>query len=102
MDFSQTLSEVGYVVIGPANSVAQAIALIAQFGCDAAVLDTNRGPETSEPVARALVRRGTPYIATSGYSRDQQPEFMQTAPLLGKPVRAEMLIAEVARCLGGE
>ena len=101
MDFAETLSSAGYAVIGPANSVAQALALISQFGCDAAVLDTNLGAETSEPVARALVARGTPYIATSGYSREQQPEFMQTAPLLGKPVSGEMLLAEIDQCLVG-
>ena len=101
MDFADTLSNAGYVVVGPANSVAQAIALISQFGCDAAVLDTNLGAETSEPVARALVESGTPYVATSRYSREQQPEFMQTAPLLGKPVSSEMLLAEIEKCLVG-
>ena len=99
MDISQTLSEAGYDVIGPANSVAHALALIAQFGCDAAVLDINLGLETSEPVARELINRGTPFVATSGYAREQQPVLMRTAPLLEKPVRPEMLIAEVDRCL---
>ena len=101
MDFSQTLSDAGYVVIGPANTVAGALALLAQFGCDAAVLDINLGAETSEPVARALGERGTPYVATSGYSREQQPEFTQTAPLLEKPVSGEMLLAEIEQCLVG-
>ena len=99
MDFSQTLSDAGYVVIGPANSVARALALIAQFGCDAAVLDTNLGTETSEPIARELIKLGTPFVTTSGYSREQMPEVMQTAPLLGKPISSAVLIAEVQRCL---
>ena len=100
MDFSQTLSDAGYVVIGPANSVARALALIAQFGCDAAVLDVNLGTETSEPIACELIKLGKPFVTTSGYSREQQPQIMQNAPLLGKPVSSEMLIAEVQRCLG--
>ncbi len=100
MDFSQTLSEAGFVVIGPANSVAQALALLAQFGCDAAMLDVNLGKETSEAIARELIRLGRPFVATCGYSREQMPGIMQTAPLLGKPVSSEMLIAEVERCLG--
>ena len=102
MDFSQTLSDAGYVVIGPANSVARALALLAKFGCDAAVLDVNLGMETSEPVARELIKLNTPFVTTSGYSREQQPEIMQTAPLLGKPVSAHMLLAQVERCLGRE
>ncbi len=99
MDFAQTLSDAGYVVVGPANSVSQALALLGQIGCDAAVVDTNLGTETSEPVARELLRRGTPFVATSGYSREQQPLILQSAPLLGKPVGPEMLVAEIARCL---
>ncbi|MBC7737152.1 MAG: PAS domain S-box protein [Candidatus Saccharibacteria bacterium] len=102
MDFSQSLSEAGYSVIGPANSVARALELLARSGCDAAVLDVNLGTETSEKVARELIRLGKPFITTSGYSREQMPEIMQSAPLLGKPVAAKMLIAEVERCLDRE
>ena len=102
MDFSHTLSEAGYMVIGPANSVAQGLALLAQFGCDVALLDINLGRETSEPIARELIKIGTPFVTTSGYSREQQPQIMQTAPLLGKPVSSNMLIAEIERCLVGE
>ena len=99
MDFSQTLSEAGYVVIGPANSVARALALLAQFDCDAAMLDVTLGTETSQPVARELIKLGTPFVTTSGYSREQLPGIMQTAPLLGKPVSSQMLITEIKRCL---
>ena len=63
------------------------------------MLDINLGLETSEPIARELINRGTPFVATSGYSREQQPVIMQAAPLLAKPVRSQMLIAEVDRCL---
>lgn len=99
VDFSQTLSDAGYVVIGPANTVAGALALLTQFGCEAAVLDINLGKETSEAIAHELIKRGTPFVTTSGYSREQLPKTMQNAPLLGKPVSSEMLIAEVQRCL---
>ena len=64
------------------------------------MLDVNLGKETSERVASELIRLGKPFVATSGYSREQMPEIMQTAPLLGKPVSSAMLIAEVDRCLG--
>lgn len=99
LDISQILSEAGNVVVGPANSVAQAFALIAQFGCDAAVLDVNLGLETAEPIARELIKRGIPFVAMSAYSREQLPPIMQSAPLLEKPVKSEKLIAEVDRFL---
>ena len=100
MEIAQTLLEAGYDVIGPANSVVRALALIEQSGCDAAVLDTNLGTDTAEPIARELIRRGTPFIATSGYAHEQQPEIMRTAPLLSKPLKPGILIAEIERCLG--
>ena len=99
MDIASTLSDAGYDVIGPASSVAQALALIALSGCDAAVLDTNLGAETAEPVAHELIRRSIPFISTSGYAREQQPEIMRTVPLLSKPLKPDVLIAEIARCL---
>ena len=99
MDYSQTLSDAGYSVIGPANSVAGALSLLAKSGCDAAVLDINLGTETSEPIARELIKLGTPFCTTSGYSREQVPEIMQSAPLLVKPVSSEKLVAEIDRCL---
>ena len=41
-------------------------------GCDAAVLGINLGNETSEPVALELMKRKTPFVTLSGYSRPQQ------------------------------
>lgn len=55
------LSDAGCDVIGPASTVAQALALIAEGGCDAAVLDANLGVETAEPIARQLIKSGTPF-----------------------------------------
>ena len=100
MAIAHTLAEADYDVLGPAKSVAEALALLAQSGCDIALLDTNLGAETADPVARELIRRGMPFIVTSGYTREQQPEIMRKAPLLGKPVIPELLLAEIKRCLG--
>jgi hypothetical protein len=40
-------------------------------------------------------------VEMPGYTREQQPELMRTAPLLGKPLKPGLLIAEIERCLGG-
>jgi CheY-like chemotaxis protein len=94
------LSNVGFDVIGPAGNVRQALALIEQQSCDAAVLDVSLGDETSAPIAHGLIRNGTPFVVVSGYTRAQLPKIFQTAPLIGKPLRAAALEAEVKRCLG--
>ncbi len=88
-----------FEVIGPASSVDQALSLIAQVGCDIAVLDTNLGAETAEPVARELIRVDKPFITVSGYSRDQQPAIMRTAPLISKPLRPELMLAAIEQSL---
>jgi PAS domain S-box-containing protein len=93
------LSNVGFDVIGPAGNVRQALALIEHQGCDAAVLDVRLGDETSAPIAQGLIRSGTPFVVVSGYALAQLPKIFQTAPLVGKPLRAAVLEAEVKRCL---
>jgi len=99
MEIDESLQDAGFKVLGPANSVAEALSLLDQGGCDVAVLDINLGTETSEPIARELIRVGTPFITMSGYSREQQPEIMKSAPSLSKPLRTEQLIAEIERHL---
>jgi hypothetical protein len=57
------------------------------------------GDETSAPIAHGLIRSGTPFVVVSGYTRAQLPNIFQTVPLIGKPLRAAVLEAEVKRCL---
>lgn len=99
MEVASILSEAGFEVIGPASSVAQALALIGNPGCEFAVLDINLGTETAELIALQLRSSNTPFVTMSGYSREQQPVSMRDAPLLGKPLHPERLVAEIRRCL---
>jgi DNA-binding response OmpR family regulator len=98
LDIAEQLTDVGLEVIGPAISVAKAFALLAQHGCDVAVLDVNLGSETAEPVALELRARGTPFIVLSGYSSDQHPPGFRGAPMLSKPARPQDLVAMVRSC----
>jgi CheY-like chemotaxis protein len=93
------LEPAGFEVIGPASGVKEALSLLEHEGCDTAVLDVNLGNETSEPVARELIRSGTPYVVMSGYSREQLPGFFRAAPFIHKPLQAAVLRSEIKRCL---
>ena len=95
IDLADLLTEAGFEVIGPAMRAAEALALIASSGCDAAVLDVHLGDETSEPVAIELTRLGVPFIVLSGYNSDQHPPAFKGAPMLLKPVRFEKLATEL-------
>jgi len=99
LDIAHVLTRAGFDVAGPARGVAQALELLKEASCDAAVLDINLGSETSEPVALELSKQCTPFVTLSGYSRDQHPPVFKGAPVLAKPLRPELLIAELRRCI---
>ena len=96
-DIAQHLEGAGFEIVGPAASVRCALRLIGDIGCDAAVLDVNLGPETAEAVADELLRRGTPFLILSGYSRDQHPPIFHSVPSLTKPARPGDVIALLKR-----
>jgi PAS domain S-box-containing protein len=99
LEIASLLEGAGLSVVGPVTSVKEALALIDKEGCDAAVLDINLGPETSESVARKLREDNIPFVTVSGFSREQQPNIFQTAPFLPKPLRGDRLVAAVKQCL---
>ncbi len=99
LDILATLKAAGFAVIGPATSVAQAVAALAGDGCDLAILDVNLGQETAEPIAADLSRRGIPFIILSAYTPEQQPAVLSRVPWVAKPLQPEHLIAALERCL---
>jgi PAS domain S-box-containing protein len=99
LEIEQYLRDAGFEVVGPASRVAEALQLLKEFGCDAAVLDINLGNETSEPVARVLSGQGIPFVAVSGYSPDQRPSGLSSSAFLAKPLRAELLVAQLRECM---
>lgn len=61
------LGDSGCIVIGPAPSVAEGLALAEGEALDAAVLDVNLGGEPVYPIADALAARSVPFIFVTGY-----------------------------------
>lgn len=99
LELTHCLRDAGFAVMGPARSVGQAMQLLESGGCDAAVLDINLGEETSEPIARELIRLGKPFFTVSGYAADQRPDVFACAPAFSKPVHSQRLIAEIGRSI---
>lgn len=84
----------GYVARGPFASNEEALAEIAVFDPDAAILDIQlKGGVTSEPVAVDLRRRGTPFLCLTGFDRDyyRTMSVFSGIPLFVKPTEAEAL-----------
>jgi CheY-like chemotaxis protein len=75
----------GCVVVGCADRVQEALAIIEGQQVDAAVLDLNLSGTMSYPVADELLARGIPFIFTTGYPRNRLLEAYRGYPYLLKP-----------------
>jgi CheY-like chemotaxis protein len=86
MLIEQILEDLGCVVVGPAISVAEGLALAGgSEPIDAALLDVNLGGERVFPVAEALERLGVPLAFSTGYGEGGLPPEWRGRPTLQKP-----------------
>lgn len=85
------LDELGYAIIGPAGSVAEALRLLESGPVAGALLDVNLRGETSYQIADALAERGCPFIFTTGYGEAGLDEAYRDRPVLQKPFTRERL-----------
>lgn len=93
LELEQLLGGRGCRVIGPAASVARALALLGEERVDAAVLDVNVDGGRVTPVAEFLMAREIPFVLATGYGASTFPEpALCEAPRVKKPVlEAELL-----------
>ena len=82
-DFLEVLDKTS---AGTVDTVAGALARVADGGIDAAILDVNlRGGEKSTPIAEALAARDIPFIFATGGSDDSVDAQFRDRPVLQKP-----------------
>ncbi|EWY36605.1 hypothetical protein N825_09800 [Skermanella stibiiresistens SB22] len=97
------LEDAGYIVLGPVGRVEDALDLLRSGPPDAAVLDVNLFGATVDPVASRLEDMGVPFLFCTGYhSGGTAGERHPTAPVLGKPVNANSLLAAVSGLMSAE
>ena len=91
-DLARSLEDLGVMVLGPAGSVADAMALVAAGGpIDVGILDINLGSEKAFPVADALRQRSVPFVFATGYDRWIIPGMYADVPRFEKPVDTRAL-----------
>jgi light-regulated signal transduction histidine kinase (bacteriophytochrome)/CheY-like chemotaxis protein len=100
MDVEAMLGEAGAARVETCATVAEALARLAGFRPDVAMLDVQLGTETSEAVARRLVADGIPFAFASGFSEAGLPDGLAEVPLIRKPYGAPAVIGTMARLLG--
>jgi CheY-like chemotaxis protein len=99
LSLEEMLREAGFEIAGSVGSLEKALATLEACPCDVAVLDVNLRGRSTEPVAAALRRRGTPFVVVSGYGRAQLSGQFGDAPLLSKPFQSDDLIRAIRQIL---
>lgn len=100
MELTALLREQGCHVLGAANSVDRALALLETRQPDAALLDLNLRGKSASPVAQALNERGVPFFVMSGYGKPQAGEDgLGESRWLSKPVNHRELMRALKQML---
>jgi DNA-binding NtrC family response regulator len=98
---SELLREAGYQVVGPAATIESALALIAEHGIKAALLDVDLGAEgLCFGLATMLQAQHIPFAFLTGYSALLTPIEFHDSPRLEKPFSHEAALTVVRHLLG--
>lgn len=95
-ELSDRLTDMGHNPLGPALNCSQALELLRSKRPDVAILDTELGNETCEPVLDQCVREGIPIIISSGHDKDHLPAFVGQRLLIAKPHAPDALAKALA------
>ncbi|MBZ9794364.1 response regulator [Mesorhizobium sp. ES1-4] len=95
-DVASRLRVAGYPVVGPVSSVAAALRLVEADKVDMALLDIQLNGETSLPVARILLDRGTPFAFVTGFGNRDVPAPFRNCKFVSKPASEAAILAAVA------
>ncbi len=95
----ESLRLAGHEVVGPAKTVAWALALLESGEVDAAILDLQIDDGTSLDVGRRLDDLGVPYAIATGHSSRELPVQFNHVPVLAKPFTVTKLIEIVTDTL---
>ena len=86
------LGELGFAIVGPAPTVADALELVDREPIGAALLDLNLSEGGSGyAVAHVLAARNIPFAFVTGYGRTALRDPYKDRPILQKPFQMEAL-----------
>jgi len=86
MHIEDELTDAGHEIIGPASTIAEAEALIADNLPDFAILDINVNGESSASIANQLMEKKVSIAYLSGYDKSYIQQNLPEAPILSKPL----------------
>jgi len=96
MMLQDIIADLGFLAVGPAMRLKDALDLIEREPIDGALLDINLHGERVYPAADILVQRGLPIVLCTGYgSAGDIPDRYAAVPRVAKPFDADELRAIV-------
>lgn len=98
LELSVELSRLGWAVVGPAGTLAEAQALLSRH-VDAAVLDVNIRGRSIYPVADQLTKRKVPFVFCTGYEMVDPEGRFPGVPVIRKPAHPAAVSAALADLL---
>lgn len=97
IDLALIVEDAGGVVVGPAGSVREAMALIAEGRITAAILDVDLSDRDVTPVAELLLSKGIPVVIHTGVGLPASLKARHPAlPVFLKPAKHNALINKLA------
>jgi CheY-like chemotaxis protein len=101
LGLTSLLERAGASVVGPASSVANAQARMADHRIDVALMDVNLGGDTRVfALADALAAMRVPFAFVSGHPRTLMPPHLHDRPFVAKPFSEGEILALLKKLLG--
>jgi CheY-like chemotaxis protein len=95
------LESMGHIVTATVDTVADALAKVAEGGFEVAIVDIHlKGGEHAWPVADALAARSIPFILATGGHIDPPPPEHADVPVLAKPFTIDAIDPLLAEACG--
>jgi CheY-like chemotaxis protein len=103
IDAEDLLRVLGANTVVVANSVADALAVLATQSFSFALLDVNLGPENSLPIGRYLKANAIPFLFGTGYGEDlAMGELLADVPIVTKPYHRLSMLKAMTRLISTE
>ena len=99
LNLEDMLTELGYLVIGTATRIENALTLAERSEFELAILDINLAGSNTFPVADILRKRRKPFIFTTGYGAQGLDDGYRGTHLLTKPFGLRELEQSVTKAL---
>jgi CheY-like chemotaxis protein len=100
LDLCDLLAELGCIPLGPAATVAEALALVAAEPPDAVTLDVNLNGIRATPVAEALATLGIPFAVVSAHARSLIEPVFSGVPRVPKPYSRDQIEQALGQLTG--